>query len=258
MKRIPLLALLKKRYPDLDADDLYARIVCGEVFIAEERISDPKHLVPADSVPAFRVRRFVSRGGEKLEEAIRRLGIDVTGLIFVDAGASTGGFTDCLLSRGAAIVHAVDVGYNQLAYSLRKDPRVIVHERTNIMELEALNPVPDAAVADLSFRSLRGAASKILALTRLGWGLVLFKPQFERASGLLDGGDRTYPFDGVVRNNDERRHLLNELKKRLSEEGIATAAAIESPVPGRKKGNREIVLLIHQGDVAPPCFDPPT
>jgi 23S rRNA (cytidine1920-2'-O)/16S rRNA (cytidine1409-2'-O)-methyltransferase len=252
MKRIPLLSLLKLRFPDVPPDELYARVLCGEVSVDGERVIDPKKQVKADTQLKFRKPSFVSRGGEKLDAAIERLGVRIEGLVFLDAGASTGGFTDALLSRGAAAVHAVDVGYNQLAYSLRENPRVFVHERTNIMALTALDPVPDAAVADLSFRSLRGAAAHLLSLVRLHWALVLFKPQFEKAvtSSIQDGD-----FRGLVKSDEERLELLRALEKDLLNEGVQIAASVESPIAGKKKGNREIVLLIHSEDVPAPAFD---
>ncbi len=252
MKRIPLLSLLKAQFPDISPDELYARILCGEVSADGERVLDPKKPVRSDTPLAFRKRSFVSRGGEKLDAAVEHLGMHIEGLVFLDAGASTGGFTDALLSRGAAAVHAVDVGYNQLAFSLREDPRVFVHERTNIMAVRELDPVPDAAVADLSFRSLRGAASHILSLVSQGWALVLFKPQFEKAVSCLQGDDE---FKGLVESDEERIELLSSLEQDLLSEGVVIAASVESSIPGKKKGNREIILLIHSRDVPAPPFE---
>lgn len=237
MKRVPLLSLLKSRFPGIPGEELYARVMCGEVSVSGERVADPKQLVPAGADLSFQKKRFVSRGGEKLDAALDALGIDVRGLVFIDAGSSTGGFTDVLLSRGAAAVHAVDVGYNQLAYALRNDPRVHVHEKTNIMDVRVLDPPPDAAVADLSFRSLRGAAAHILSLTGRRWALVLFKPQFEYP----DSGDG---FDGLVGDDDERERLLVSLEADLLLEGVRVEARADSPIAGKKKGNRETILLI--------------
>jgi 23S rRNA (cytidine1920-2'-O)/16S rRNA (cytidine1409-2'-O)-methyltransferase len=158
-------------------------------------------------------------------------------LVCLDAGASTGGFTDCLLSRGALNVHAVDVGYNQLAWKLRSDERVFVHERTNLMDLHPgdLIPEPTFAVADLSFRSLRGAASRLLELTRGGTVLALVKPQYENPKE--DG------FDGVVRTNAARAGVLESLRTDLPKEGVFVRNAAASRVTGRK-GNAEIFLLL--------------
>lgn len=240
MKRVPLLHVMMQHYPDYSKDQLFAMIMCGEVYADGERSTNPRALVPPDVCIEIQRKRFVSRGGEKLDAALERLSIDVRGLVFLDAGASTGGFTDCLLRRGAKAVHAVDVGYNQLDYSLRNDRRVYVHERTNLMSISSLDPVPDAAVADLSFRSLRKAASKLLSLTSGGWGLVLFKPQFEGAGKL--GSD----FTGLVDDDHQRYQLLGQLTEDLKEEFVRVESAVESPIAGKKKGNREIILKIRR------------
>jgi 23S rRNA (cytidine1920-2'-O)/16S rRNA (cytidine1409-2'-O)-methyltransferase len=242
MKQIPLLQLLRQRFPDVSGDKLYAHILCGEVTVSGERVLNPKHPVAPSAAIEISGQTFVSRGALKLEAALEKLDIDVRGLIFVDAGASTGGFTQVLLNRGASAVHTVDVGYNQLAYTLRTDPRVFVHERTNIMALKQLEPQPDAAVADLSFRSLRGAASHLLSLTRLGWALVLFKPQFEYGSTISASDDCN--FQGVVKDQKEIDALLENLRSDLLEENVTISASVPSPVAGKKGGNREIMLLI--------------
>ena len=130
----------------------------------------------------------------------------------------------------------MDVGYNQLDYRLRTDPRVIVRERTNVMALESLEPVPDFAVADLSFRSLRGAARHILSLTSSGEMIALIKPQYE----WRDPGES---FDGIVRDEDVLIDLLISLKNDLRSEGVTMAALIFSPVRGRK-GNREFLCRL--------------
>ncbi|NCB01331.1 MAG: TlyA family RNA methyltransferase, partial [Spirochaetia bacterium] len=184
---------------------------------------------------------YVSRGGLKLEHALHTWNIDVKDLDFVDAGSSTGGFSDCLLQHGAHKVHAVDVGYNQLDYRLRVDPRIIVHEKTNIMHLARTDIEVDAAVADLSFRSITKAASHILSLTRQSWMISLIKPQFEIEGARED-------FTGVI---DDPFLLINTLinvYNSLTDEQVGIKAIIESPIQGRK-GNREFLawLTLSQG-----------
>jgi 23S rRNA (cytidine1920-2'-O)/16S rRNA (cytidine1409-2'-O)-methyltransferase len=156
----------------------------------------------------------------------------------LDAGSSSGGFTDCLLAGGAALVHCVDVGRGQLAWKLRTDPRVRVHEEVNVMDLRPgdLEPPPDRAVADLSFRSLRGAAPAILALTREGLGIFLCKPQFEWR-------DHPADFRGVVRNPGDLAGILRALVDDLWGAGAFTGRIMPSPVTGRR-GNREFLLLL--------------
>ncbi|HKK47529.1 MAG TPA: SAM-dependent methyltransferase, partial [Alkalispirochaeta sp.] len=124
-----LLDLLTQQFAEYSRDELYRLVMCGEVRVNGGTITDPRQAVGAGATLAIVTRRFVSRGGEKLEAALEAWPINVAARTWLDAGASTGGFTDCLLQRGASLVHAVDVGYNQLDYRLRNDPRVRVHER---------------------------------------------------------------------------------------------------------------------------------
>ncbi len=210
--------------------------MCGETIVNGERIRDPKTLIRADSSVTFLKKRYVSRGGVKLEHALHHLDFKVDGKVVLDAGASTGGFTDCALQHGAIRVHAVDVGTNQLAYSLRTDPRVITHEKTNIMTATPFEPKPDIAVADISFRSLRQAAARILGFTLESRALVLAKPQFEWPKDDLS-------FRGVVTNPSDVRDVLCSLVKDLSAEGVFVGDVIASPIAGRK-GNREFFLLV--------------
>ena len=149
-------------------------------------------------------RRFVSRGGEKLSHALDVLRVDPSGLDALDVGASTGGFTDVLLQRGAARVIAVDVGYGQLALALRNDPRVVVLERTNARELQELPFAPQLVVCDVSFISVRKALPAALRLAAPGWeALILVKPQFE--AGRADVGK-----GGVVRDREIHRRVLRQ------------------------------------------------
>ncbi|MCF7915172.1 MAG: TlyA family RNA methyltransferase [Spirochaetaceae bacterium] len=240
MKKMPLLQLLHHKFPQFSRKALYARILCGEVAVNGEHHRDPQFKVPLDSEIRFEQRKYVSRGGLKLEAALTMWQLPVEGKVFLDAGASTGGFTDCLLQYGAQKVHAVDVGYNQIDYSLRKDPRVRVLERTNIMHVQELSPPPHAAVADLSFRSLRGAAAHIISLTTEQWMVGLLKPQFEAASEQLEA------FNGVVRAEEDAYRILQEVTDYLKEEGLQVRAVVPSPVSGRK-GNREFLLLLTGG-----------
>lgn len=236
-RRIPLLELITERLPQLGPRDAYTAVLCGEIFVNGERIRNPKTAVPPDSAVRRIPRRFVSRGGEKLDAALTALSLDPAGLVCLDAGASTGGFTHCLLSRGACIVHAVDVGRNQLAWKIRSHPRVRVRERTNIMDIHPghLEPPPNFTVADLSFRSLRGAASRLLDLTEGPRLLALAKPQFERPP---EKG-----FDGVVRSPGARIAALESLRRDLISENVWIHDASPSIIPGAK-GNLEVFLLL--------------
>jgi 23S rRNA (cytidine1920-2'-O)/16S rRNA (cytidine1409-2'-O)-methyltransferase len=182
---------------------------------------------------------YVSRGGEKLANALDALEVDVRGRDAIDVGASTGGFTDVLLQRGAKRVLAVDVGYGQLHPKLRDDPRVTVLERTNARELAALPFAPELVVCDVSFISVRTALPPVLALAKPGWeALVLVKPQFE--AGREDVGK-----GGVVRDPEVQRRVLREVAESAAGWGAAVLAVVDSGLPG-PKGNREFFLHLAQ------------
>jgi 23S rRNA (cytidine1920-2'-O)/16S rRNA (cytidine1409-2'-O)-methyltransferase len=189
--------------------------------------------------------RFVSRGGEKLDAALERFAIDVRGARALDAGASTGGFTDCLLQRGAATVVAVDVGRAQLDWSLRQDARVTVLERTNLrsLELPAIGGEPcSVAVADLSFISLTLVAPALARLTTPDGDLVvLVKPQFEAGRERVSRG-------GIVRDPTVHREVLDDVTAGLANAGLGVVAAMPSPLRGAA-GNVE--FLFHARTVEP-------
>ncbi len=184
--------------------------------------------------------RFVSRGGEKLAHALDRFGVDPEGRDCLDVGASTGGFTDVLLQRGAARVVALDVGYGQLHPRLRDDPRVVVMERTNARALDALPFAPDLVVCDVSFISVRKALPPALRLARPGWeAVVLVKPQFEAGRDEVGKG-------GVVTARATRTRVAREVAEAALEWDGETAGVVDSGLPG-PKGNRELFLhLVHR------------
>lgn len=182
--------------------------------------------------------RFVSRGGEKLAGALERFGIDLRGARVLDAGASTGGFTDCALQAGAAVVVAVDVGRGQLHQRLVTDPRVEVHERTNVRHLAPgdLGPPVDAVVADLSFISLRTVADALVGLARPGADLVwLVKPQFEAGRIEVSRGA------GIISDPAVWRSVLSEVGAAIEQRGAAIMDLMGSPIRGAD-GNVEFLL----------------
>lgn len=192
-------------------------------------------------------RRFVSRGGEKLEAALVRFGVDPAGRECLDLGASTGGFTDRLLAGGAARVTAVDVGYGQLAWGLRTDPRVVVLERTNARTLEpsSLPARPSLIVADLSFISLALVAPAIARVAAPAADVIcLVKPQFEAGRGEVGRG-------GVVRDSEVWRRAVDRVASALSASGLMPQAVMASPVLG-PAGNVEFLLHAVQGGPARP------
>jgi 23S rRNA (cytidine1920-2'-O)/16S rRNA (cytidine1409-2'-O)-methyltransferase len=183
---------------------------------------------------------YVSRGGEKLAHALDAFGIDPAGLDCLDVGASTGGFTDVLLQRGAARVIALDVGHGQLHPRLRDDPRVTVLERTNARTLSELPFAPELVTCDVSFISVRTALPPTLALAKPGWqAVVLVKPQFEAG--------RAEARKGVVRDPEVWRRVLRETAEAAPEWGAAAAGVVDSGLPG-PKGNREFFLHLANRD----------
>jgi 23S rRNA (cytidine1920-2'-O)/16S rRNA (cytidine1409-2'-O)-methyltransferase len=211
----------------------------GKVTVRGRPADKPATLVDAaDPVELIApARRFVSRGGEKLEAAIERFGIDASGRRCLDAGASTGGFTDCLLRRGAEHVVALDVGYGQLAWEIRTDERVSVLERTNVRELTTghLPYAPDLVVADLSFISLRLVVGVLAAVSAAGADHVLLvKPQFEAGPADVGRG-------GVVRESEVWRRAISGVVTACVEAGLAPRDVMASPLPG-PAGNVEFPI----------------
>ena len=182
--------------------------------------------------------RFVSRGGEKLDHALGAFAVEVAGRDALDVGASTGGFTDVLLQRGAARVIALDVGYGQLHPRIRGDARVTVLERTNVREIAELPSAPKLVVCDVSFVSVRKALAPALALAGPGWeAVVLVKPQFEAG--------RAETPRGIVRDRDVWRRVLREVAGDAPGWGAQVAGVVDSGLPG-PKGNREFFLHLVQ------------
>jgi 23S rRNA (cytidine1920-2'-O)/16S rRNA (cytidine1409-2'-O)-methyltransferase len=241
MKRRSLLERCGELMPQASKQELLARIVCGEIRVDGETVRSPGRMVAPEARLEHRPqRRFVSRGGNKLDGVLSRWQLEVAGLSLIDAGASTGGFTDCLLQRGARAVIAVERGYNQLDFRLRRDPRVTVFERTNLMDLATadLPHAVDAAVADLSLRSLRAAAAHLLTLAPGGWLVALVKPQYERRRP--PGGKA-----GVVCDAGETLRTLRGLASDLEGEGLRIARAAPSPIAGAG-GNREFFFQLRR------------
>ena len=181
---------------------------------------------------------FVSRGGYKLSAALDRFALDCNGRRIIDAGSSTGGFTDCVLARGAASVVAIDVGRNQMHERIRADPRVEVHEQTNIRHVHPsdVGGLADVVVADLSFISLRTVAGALVGLVRSGGDLVvLVKPQFEAGKAEADKGR------GIIRDPGVWSRTLNEVSEALMHRGAAIMGAMASPITGAD-GNFEFLL----------------
>jgi 23S rRNA (cytidine1920-2'-O)/16S rRNA (cytidine1409-2'-O)-methyltransferase len=216
-----------------------ALILAGAVLVHEEPVDKAGALIAEGAIVRIRGEDhpYVSRGGVKLKGALEAFGIRVDGFSALDVGASTGGFTDCLLQEGARKVYAVDVGYGQLAWKLRNDPRVVIFERTNIRHFQGVgveDPV-DIAVIDTSFISLKHVIPSVLQFVREG-GLILalVKPQFEVGRGEV--GKK-----GVVRDPAVHLRVVAELAAFFAEQGLSVRGTCESPLTG-PEGNKEFFI----------------
>jgi 23S rRNA (cytidine1920-2'-O)/16S rRNA (cytidine1409-2'-O)-methyltransferase len=220
-----------------------ALIMAGQVVVDDHLADKAGQLVPVDAEIRLKGEPlpFVSRGGLKLQRALDEFGLDVTGLTVLDVGASTGGFTDCLLQRGARKVFAVDVGYGQLAWKLRTDDRVVNLEKTNIRHLtpDGLPEVPDMAVIDASFISLAKVLPATVGLIReRGMIVALIKPQFEVGRGEVGKG-------GVVRDAKKHREVTEAVCALADTLGLDVQGVTESPILG-PKGNREFLICMRK------------
>ncbi len=222
-------------------------ILAGLVRINQQRANKPSDRVrPEDEVTLAAAEKFVSRGGHKLEHALRHFQLRVDGAIAIDLGASTGGFTDCLLQHGAAKVYAVDVGQGQLAWKLRQDERVVVMEKTNARDLvpgSFAQPFvsADLVVIDCSFISLRKILPAAVALVRRSGNIVaLIKPQFEAGKSEADKGA------GVIRDPAVHDRVVGELKDFIDKLGkVRWCGLTESPLLG-PAGNKEFLVLLEK------------
>ena len=218
--------------------------MAGKVFVNERPVDKPGFFVSAEDCVELKGTDipYVSRGGLKLEAALHELQLDVTGSICIDVGASTGGFTDCLLQHGAERVYVVDVGYGQLAWKLRQDPRVIVIERTNVryMTADAIPAPVDLISVDVSFISLKIVVPAIIQFLKPDASiLALIKPQFEV-------GKRQVGKGGVVKQPELHQQVIKDLSEFFETIGLAPLSVYPSPLLG-PKGNREFfIFLKHQ------------
>jgi 23S rRNA (cytidine1920-2'-O)/16S rRNA (cytidine1409-2'-O)-methyltransferase len=216
-----------------------ALIMAGEVIVEGQRVAKAGHLVPGDAAIELTAKpRYVGRGGLKLEGALQHFAIDVTGLVAADFGASTGGFTDCLLQAGAARVHAIDVGTGQLDWTLRNDARVIVREGVNAryIELTDLGEPVDLAVCDVSFISatlILPAMARVLKHEPGRGVVVLVKPQFEAGKGQVGKG-------GIVRDPEQHAAACAKVEACARALGFETQI-MDSPITGAE-GNKEFLL----------------
>jgi 23S rRNA (cytidine1920-2'-O)/16S rRNA (cytidine1409-2'-O)-methyltransferase len=219
-----------------------AMIMAGNVLVNSQLVEKSGYLISKDSDIMLKGEAlpYVSRGGLKLEKALKSFEVSAQGLVCMDVGASTGGFTDCLLQHGAARVYAVDVGYGQLAWQLRQDARVIPIERMNIrnMPLNMLSEPVDLVTIDVSFISLKIVVPAVMKFTRKPARIIaLIKPQFEVGKGKVGKG-------GVVRDPLQHESVIDELHRFFKDSGCASLPVVPSPILG-PSGNREFLIHLY-------------
>jgi 23S rRNA (cytidine1920-2'-O)/16S rRNA (cytidine1409-2'-O)-methyltransferase len=239
--KLRLDVLLVKRGLSESRESAQVRILAGDVRVGGVVARRPS--AQFDSVADVTVEKaapYVSRGGYKLAHALDAFAVEVRDKVVVDVGASTGGFTDVLLQRGSSRVYAIDVGYGQLAWKIRQDPRVVVLDRTNVRYLESLPEPVQGAVVDASFISLTLVLPAVLRLLdHDGWIIALIKPQFEAGRSHVGKG-------GVVRDSAVHREVLNRILGYATTIGLSIGGCTPSPILG-PSGNREFLALLRRG-----------
>ncbi len=249
VKKERLDALLVQRGLAPSREQAKRLIMAGLVLNGTELADKPGTRIKEDAALSVKgtLHPFVSRGGMKLEKALRVFDVSLVDRVVVDVGASTGGFTDCALQHGAALVYSVDVGYGQLAWKLRIDPRVRVMERVNFRHVnpEAFDPAPEAAVMDVSFISVAKLLPKLLTVLKPGSAVVtLVKPQFEAGPSFVGKG-------GVVRDRMVHESVVEQIMEAAARQGYLVRGLTGSPILGGD-GNVEFLLWLQAGGVAEP------
>jgi len=228
---------LQELLPGYDEKHIQSWIIQGKVFVDDQRVIKPGTQISEDAkiTHAIEVPKFVSRAGLKLEKALDSFKVDVNDLIVLDAGISTGGFTDCLLQRGAKKVYGVDVGYGDVHDKIRKDERLILLEKTNLRILESVGELVDLITLDLSFISVLSVMQTVnKVLKKDGKLIVLIKPQFEASKHEIGPG-------GIVRDDNVRQAIVEVVIKGIVQHGFEFIGIIDSPIEGAK-GNKEFLV----------------
>lgn len=227
---------LLELYPAYSRRQIQSWIMQGKVIVNDAVITKNGILIPDDARIILNIEepKYVSRAGFKLEKALDHFKIDVTGLVALDAGLSTGGFADCLLQRGIKKIYGIDVGYGQVHEKIRNDPRVVVMERTNLREVRELGEKVDLTTLDLSFISVLKVMDAIKSVLKDdGQLIVLIKPQFEAQKGQVGRG-------GIIKDPAIHQSVIEHVTKGIENEGFTCVGVIESPIEGAT-GNKEFL-----------------
>lgn len=228
--------LVHEQQPQYSKTQIQSWIMQGKVKVDGQIATKPGTMLDVTVALTYDIQepKFVSRAGFKLEKALDYFGVDVTGFVVMDAGLSTGGFTDCLLQRGASKVYGVDVGYGQVAEKIRKDPRVVLLERTNLREVRDLGQQVDLVTLDLSFISVLKVMDAVIAVLKpKGKLLVLIKPQFEARKEDVGRG-------GIIKDERVHKQVIERVTCGLIEDGFTCVGVTESPIEGAT-GNKEFL-----------------
>jgi len=236
-KRLDLLVLDK--YPKFSRNQIQSWIMQGKVEVNDKVIDKVGTLIPIDAEIKLNVEepKYVSRAGFKLEKALDHFNIDIKDLVILDSGISTGGFTDCLLQRGAKKVYGIDVGYGQVHEKILNDPRLVLMERTNLRHLDKLPELVDLVTLDLSFISILKVMPAVTKLVKPNAKIItLIKPQFEAEKKDIGRG-------GVVKDENVHKKVIEKIKNGMKEFGFEMVDVIESPILGATSGNKEYLAL---------------
>lgn len=242
-KRLDLLVC--ERFPELTRNQIQSFIMQGKVLVEGTPATKPGVPTPTDATIVLTEQepKYVSRAGFKMEAALKEFNVAPTGLVVLDAGISTGGFTDCLLQNGAKRVYGVDVGYGQVSHKIRIDPRVILYEKTNLRHLTTLPEKVDLVTLDLSFISILKVMPAVKELLKPGGRIItLIKPQFEAERGQVSKG-------GVVRDEKIHAQIIEKIKVGMQEFGFAMQQVIDSPITGATSGNKEFLALFSEKSI---------
>lgn len=232
--------VIQEQHPTLSKTFIQSLIMQGKVTVEGHVVTKPGTQIRTDVHLEIDLHepKYVSRAGFKLEKALDHFDIDVEGLVVLDAGLSTGGFTDCLLQHGTKKVYGIDVGYGQVHEKIRNDPRVVVMERTNLRYLDALPEKVDLATLDLSFISVLKVLDVIKKLLKeTGKLIVLIKPQFEAAKELVGKG-------GIIKDPKIHEKVINKVTEKIKGHGFELMGVIDSPIEGTM-GNKEFLAYFN-------------
>lgn len=238
-EKIRLDVLVLQQYPHLTRNQIQGFIMQGKVHVDGKPCTKPGTLISTDVAIALtqEIPKYVSRAGFKLEAALQTFHIDVKDLVAMDAGISTGGFTDCLLQHGIKRVYGIDVGFGQVHEKIRQNPRVVLYEKTNVRYVESLPEFVDLVTLDLSFISILKVMSAVSKLIKPDGKIVaLIKPQFEAEIEDISKG-------GIVKEDTAHEKVIQKIKTGMSEFGFIMKGIIESPIRGATSGNKEFLAF---------------